>query len=78
MGAILVCRRGVDIADFSRGKAAAVFGLIKVLSAQADTACQLPQLLWKLSPEDLRNRACLGYRELPGQITQKVSEGRAK
>lgn len=59
-------RRGVDIADFSREKAAAVFGLINVLSAQADTASQQPQLLWKLNPEDLQNKACLGCRELPG------------
>lgn len=78
MGAVPVFRRGVDIADFSGRKAAAVLGLIKVLSAQVYTACQQPQLLRKLSPEDLQNKACLGCRELPGPLTQKVSKGRAK
>lgn len=78
MGAVPVFRRGVDIADFSGRKAAAVLGLIKVLLAQADTACQQPQLLRKLRPEDLQNKACLGCRELPGPLTQKVSKGRAK
>lgn len=78
MGAVPIFRRGVDIADFSRGKAAAVFRLIKVLLVQADTASQQPQLLEKLNPEDLQNKACLGCRELPGQLTQKVSKGRAK